>query len=302
MPRVPGIGLALDGVGNLYLADAFDNTFRRMVIATGEIVTLAGHEPFGAANGTGTAATFDEPRAVVADRAGNLYVADTDNDTVRQVAIDTGATITLAGSPAVSGGADGRGGEATFDHPSGLAIDGAGNLYIADTGNDTIRRMIISSAVVSTLAGSPSLSGSADGMGTAARFNGPTGLALDDSGNLFVADSSNRTIRRIVVATGAVTTIAGTTGLSGTVDGKGGGATFQMPNGLALDGSGGLYVADGVRSERSRSRRASSRPWRPAPVQFGEAAGLTLDGEGIRWSRTHRTRGLCDSTSQGTPW
>jgi sugar lactone lactonase YvrE len=276
----PGLGLALDSTGNLYLADPNDDTIRRMVLATGATVTLAGHEPFGAADGAGTAAAFDEPRAVVADRAGHLYVADTDNDTIRLVVIDTGATISLAGSPAVSGAADGRGGEATFDHPSGLAIDGAGNLYIADTGNDTIRRMIISSAVVSTLAGSPSVSGSADGSGPAARFNGPTGLALDDSGNLFVADSSNRTIRRIVVATGAVTTIAGTTGLSGTADGQGGGATFQMPNGLALDGSGGLYVADSGSIRKISLTTGVVTTLAAGAGAFGEATGLTIDGEG----------------------
>jgi hypothetical protein len=126
-----------------------------------------------------------------------------------------------------------------------LAIDGEGNLYIADTGNCTIRKLVISSAVVTTLAGSPSVSGSADGTGTGARFNQPTGLALDGAGNLFVADTASFTIRQVVLATGAVTTLAGSPGVFGSATGRGSDATFQNPTGLALDGAGGLFVADG---------------------------------------------------------
>jgi sugar lactone lactonase YvrE len=240
-------GLAADGPNNLYVADTSSDTIRRVGVATGMVTTLAGSdETLGGTDGTGATATFNQPNALVEDLAGSLYVADTNNQTIRQVNIETGATTTLAGSLGVSGAADGRGAEASFDQPSGLAIDREGNLYIADTGNCTIRKMVIPSAVVTTLAGSPSVPGSADGTGTGARFNKPTGLALDGAGNLFVADTANFTIRRVIVATGAVTTVAGSPGVLGYASGQGSDATFQNPTGLALDGAGGIYVADGT--------------------------------------------------------
>jgi sugar lactone lactonase YvrE len=238
-------GLAADGPNNLYVADTSSDTIRRVAIPTGMVTTLAGaDEALGGADGTGAMATFTQPNALVEDLAGSLYVADTNNQTIRQVNIETGVTTTLAGSLGVSGAADGRGAEASFDQPSGLAIDREGNLYIADTGNCTIRKLVIPSAIVTTLAGSPSVPGSADGTGTGARFNKPTGLALDGAGNLFVADTANFTIRRVIVATGAVTTLAGSPGVLGYATGRGSDATFQNPTGLALDGAGGLYVAD----------------------------------------------------------
>jgi sugar lactone lactonase YvrE len=238
-------GLVVDGPNSLCVADTSSDTIRRVVVATGMVTTLVGSdESLGGTDGTGATATFNQPNALVEDLAGNLYVADTNNQTIRQVNIETGATTTLAGSLGVSGVADGRGAEARFDQPSGLAIDREGNLYIADMGNCTIRKMVIPSAVVTTLAGSPSTPGSADGTGAGARFNKPTGLALDGDGNLFVADTASFTIRRVVVATGTVTTLAGSPGVSGFATGRGSDATFQNPTGLALDGAGGLYVVD----------------------------------------------------------
>ena len=239
------VGLVADGPNTLYVADTSTDTIRRVVVTTGMATTLAGaDEALGGTDGTGTTATFNQPNALVEDLAGSLYVADTNNHTIRQVNIETGVTTTLAGSLGVSGRADGRGADARFDQPSGLAIDREGNLYIADTGNCTIRKLVIPSAVVTTIAGSPSVPGSADGTGSGARFNQPTGLALDGAGNLFVADTANFTIRQVVLATGTVTTLAGSLGVHGAATGRGSDATFQNPTGLALDGAGGLYVAD----------------------------------------------------------
>jgi sugar lactone lactonase YvrE len=274
-------GLVTDSPNSLYVADTRNDTIRQVAIATGMVTTLAGSdEALGGVDGTGAMATFNEPNALVGDLAGNLYVADTNNHTIRQVNIKTGVTTTLAGYLGVSGAADGRGAEARFDHPSGLAIDREGNLYIADTRNCTIRKMVIPSAVVTTLAGSPSLPGSADGTGVVARFNQPTGLALDDAGNLFVADTASFTIRRVVVATGTVTTLAGTPGILGSADGQGSEATFLGPNGLAIDGAGGLYVADGGMIRRVNVETSVVTTTANDFNENVALAGVAIDGAG----------------------
>ena len=158
------------------------------------------------------------PCGVAADNAGNLYVADTDNDTIRKIVASTGAVTTFAGLAGSSGSADGTGSAARFNNPSGVAVDGAGNVYVADTLNNTLRK-VSASGVVSTLAGSTGTSGSTDGTGTAALFYGPQGLAIDAGGNLYVADTNNHTIRKVVPSTGVVTTVAGLAGNSGSTDG-----------------------------------------------------------------------------------
>jgi len=153
---------------------------------------------------------------------------------------------TLAGSGA-AGNADGTGAAATFSGPKGLAIDSSGtNLYVSTRNGNNIRRIVIATGVVTTLAGSTAgTAGSADGTGTAATFSNPGGLAIDSSGtNLYVAETSNHTIRRIVIATGVVTTLAGTAGTPGSADGTGAAATFNVPEGLAIDSAGNLYVVD----------------------------------------------------------
>src|SRR5207237_1018476 len=126
--------------------------------------------------------------------------------------------------------------------PDGVAADGSGNVYVADTDNSTIRK-ITSAGVVSTLAGTAGSAGSADGTGSAARFNYPQGVAVDGSGNVYVADTDNNTIRKITSA-GVVSTLAGTAGSTGGVDGTGSAAQFYSPYGVAVDGSGNVYVAD----------------------------------------------------------
>src|SRR5208283_2659603 len=176
------------------------------------VSTLAGQALiYGSADGTGSSANFYYPSGVATDNAGNLYIADTDNHTIREVVAATGAVTTLAGLAGVSGSDDGTGSDARFDSPSAVAVDGAGNIYVADTLNNTLR-MVTASGVVSTLAGTPGSSGSADGMGSAAQFQGPQGVAIDSAGNLYVADTNNHTIRKVVLATGEVTTIAGLAG------------------------------------------------------------------------------------------
>ena len=195
----------------------------------------------GATNSSGGNARFDSPAAIALDFAGIRYVADTANHTIRKIAAG-GAASTFAGGAGVSGAADATGGNARFNFPAGIAVDAAKNVYVADTGNHTIRK-IISSGVVTTLAGSAGLTGFADATGAGARFNVPTGLAVDASGNVFVCDAGNHTIRKITTA-GVVTTLAGSPGVSGTTNANGGNARFNSPNGIVLDAAGNLYIAD----------------------------------------------------------
>jgi sugar lactone lactonase YvrE len=233
-------GVAIDSSGNVYVAD--NTTKIRKITSAGIVTTLAGSIR-GFANGTGNAAQFNFPAGVAVDSSGNLYVGDSDNNKIRKIT-PAGVVSTLAGS--VSGFADGTGSAAKFDHPLGVAVDSSGNVYVADQNNHKIRK-ITSAGVVSTLAGS--VSGFADGTGSAAKFNSPIGVAVDSSGNVYVGDTLNFKIRKITPA-GVVTTIAGSTG--GYADGTGSAAKFNRPYGVAVDSSGNVYVADDVFNEKIR--------------------------------------------------
>jgi DNA-binding beta-propeller fold protein YncE len=231
--------IATDGA-NLYVADTFNHTIRMVVISTGAVTTLAGSAGvFGSTDGT-AGARFSFPHGLTTDGP-NLYVADSGNSTIRKIVITTGTVSTVAGTAGVSGSTDGS--SARFNSPQGITTDGV-NLYVADTQNNTIRKILISSGVVSTLAGSTGIIGSTDGT-AAARFWLPYGITTDGT-NLYVADSANQTIRRIVSATGVVTTVAGSAGVSGSADGTAA-ARFYNPFGITSDGAS-LYVADSLNS------------------------------------------------------
>ncbi len=233
-------GLSIDSAGNLYVADQ-NNDNVRVVTAAGSVTTLAGaQQVVGSADGSGAGASFFLPAGVALDAAGNVYVADEANNTVRKITA-SGVVTTLAGTAGVSGSADGTGAAARFRSPQGIAVDSSGNVYVADTYNCTIR-LITSAGVVSTLAGTAGTCGTTDGTGPVASFTLPVALAVDTSGNLYVVDGAN-TIRKITV-TGVVTTFAGAAFVSGHSDGSGSLATFQSPGGIAIDSSNALYVAD----------------------------------------------------------
>jgi len=153
-----------------------------------------------------------------------------------------GVVTTLAGTAGMGGSVDGTGAAARFSGPRGMAVDSAGNVYVADYGNSTIRK-VTAAGVVTTLAGTAGMNGSVDGTGAAARFSNPTGVAVDSAGNVYVADSSNSTIRE-VIAGGVVTTLAGSALRTGNADGKGAAVRFNRPTGVVVDGAGNVYVTD----------------------------------------------------------
>jgi len=244
-------GVTVDGAGNVYVADTSNNTIRKVTPA-GVVTTLAGlAESFGSTDGAGSDARFSYPSGVAVDSAGNVYVADTGNNSPIRKVTPAGVVTTLAGLAGSYGSADGTGSEARFWNPSGVTVDSAGNVYVADTYNHTIRK-VTPAGVVTTLAGNASitlpngdpLGGYADGTGSEARFRSPSSVAVDSAGNVYVADTHNYTIRK-VTPTGAVTTLAGLAGNYGSVDGIPSEARFYGPSGVAVDRAGNVYVTDG---------------------------------------------------------
>jgi len=210
--------VAVDAVGTVYVADGDGHTIRR-VTPDGVVTTLAGAPGRqGSIDGIGDAARFHTPEGLATDAAGNVYVADFSNHAIRKVT-PAGKVATFAGLAGVDGAADGTGSGARFTTPAGVATDKAGNIYVADTGNHTIRK-IDPDRVVSTLAGLARSAGSADGAGSTARFDHPWGVAVDPSGTVYVADMGNHTIRK-VTPNGVVTTLAGMPGTPGSSDGAG---------------------------------------------------------------------------------
>jgi hypothetical protein len=233
---VSPIGITTDGT-NLYVVEYSGHRIRKIVISTGVVTTLAGTGSTGSANGTGTDASFYNPLDITTDGT-NLYLADGSNNLVRQIVIDNGTVTTLAGTGS-SGSANGTGTAASFNRPWGITTDGT-NLYVSEFNGHRIRKIVISTGVVTTLAGTGS-SGSANGTGTDASFSGPMGITTDGT-NIYAAEYSGHRIRKIVISTGEVTTLAGS-GSGGSTNGTGTDASFNRSGGVTTDGTN-LYVSD----------------------------------------------------------
>ncbi|MDB5127441.1 MAG: pknD [Mucilaginibacter sp.] len=255
-------------------------------VSAGQTSTFAGLGSSGLGDGNASTATFRLPLAVASDDAGNIYVADADNHAIRKIT-SGGVVSTLAGN-GFAGNINGTGAAATFNHPAGLAIDAAGNLFVADQINNLIRK-ITPAGVVTTFAGSGS-AGNTNGTGTGASFNNPTGVCFDNAGNLLVADYSNNLIRKIT-PTGVVSTFAGT-GVPGAGNGTISTATFKNPMSMTVDASGNIYVADrlnnlirkitpsGVVSTLAGSGTAGYADGTGTAAQFNKPTNLKADPSG----------------------
>jgi sugar lactone lactonase YvrE len=232
--------VAVDSTGNVFVAD-FGNSTIRKITPAGVVSTFAGAAlQTGSTDGAGAIARFWAPRGLAIDGSDNLFVSDFGANTIRKIT-PAGIVSTFAGTPQMPGSTDATGPAARFRNPAGLDFDSAGNLFVVESTNNTIRK-ITPAAVVTTVAGSPLQSGSTDATGAAARFNNPDGIAIDSHDNLFVADRDNNKVRKITPA-GVVTTFAGI-GLTGYFDATGTSAWLFLPSDVSVDASDNLFLAD----------------------------------------------------------
>ncbi len=251
-------GIAVDSATNIYVADTYNSSIRRVSpVGTNWVVTTfagtTGALGYGFNDGTNGTAQFANPWGIAADNSGNIYVTDIGAQTIRKIVLNgtNRVVTTIAGTAVQLGSVDANGTAARFQLPEGASVDSAGNLYVADFGNNTIRKMT-PTADVTTLAGQAGGPGSVDGLGNAAQFKIPHGAAVDSAGNAYIGDTSNHTIRKITPA-GLVTTVAGSPGNPGYVDGVGTyqAAQFNSPIGI------------GVGHQRESLRRGQRQPNHP---------------------------------------
>lgn len=235
------VGIAVDGSGNVYVADSGNRIIRKITPA-GVVTTYAGAAAqIGTADGPAASARFFLPYGIAVDNGGAVYVADAGNHNIRKIAVD-GTVTTLAGAAQASGFADGSGAAARFNIPWGLSVDASNNIYVADSGNNVIRRITPAGAVTTVAGSSTGQPGSQDGAAASARFDGPRGVAVDGAGNVYVADSGKSILRHITPG-GVVSTLAGTSGIVGESNSVGASARFYDPYGIAADGTT-VYIAD----------------------------------------------------------
>jgi hypothetical protein len=276
------VGMAVDAAGNVYFADYYNQRIRKLTVSTGMITTVVGSGTVGyqGDGGLGTAAALYYPTGVAVDNAGALYIADSNNDRVRRVAPPTVPTLTLstvAGTGTAGYNGDGVATTANLYSPQGVAVDTAGNVYIADTSNDRIRKVAAGTGVISTVAGI-GVGGytGENGPATSARINGPVGMAVDAAGNFYFADYYNQRVRKVTVATGIINTVAGNgvAGFSG--DGAAAtGASLYYPTAVAVDGAGNLYIAD---NSNHRIRKVTAATSIISTIAGTGTAGVGGDG------------------------
>jgi hypothetical protein len=253
-------GVALDSQGNIYIADKNNNRIRKVTVSTGIITTVAGNGTYGF-QGDGSAATGAEmryPMGIAVDTSGNIYFGDTNNYRIRKVTASNGIISTIAGTG--TEGSSGNGVAATsaeINSPYGLTADASGNIYIADTNNNRVRKVTASTGIITTVAGNGTYGYNGDGIASAsAELGQPEGVAVDSSGNIYIADSGNERIREVSASTGLISTFAGN-GYVNTSTGHGGysgddgsatSAELSIPSGVAVDAAGDIFIADELNS------------------------------------------------------
>jgi large repetitive protein len=291
-PTAPGLRngavLLLDSNGNVlgstYLAGTGLGGLG--VFQPGQMLTVAGNGQFRGVldGGPATLANLDLPSGVTADGAGNLYIADSAHDRIRKVTA-AGIISTIAGNGNPSyGGDNGPADLATLNTPSGITIDGAGNLYIADTGNNAVRKITAATGIITTVAGNGTAGYNGDNvLATAADLNAPSGVTVDNGGNLYIADTHNHRIRLVTLATGLISTVAG----NGSIDPATGGGTFSgdggpavlaglyYPDTVAFDTAGNMYIPD---SGNNRIREVSVSTKNISTFAGTGAGGYNGDG------------------------
>ncbi len=264
-------GVCVDTFGNIYVADYANHSIRKVNPITGEVTLFAGSGLAGYADGIGAAASFNSPTGLTCDKAGNVYVADQFNLRIRKIT-PAGEVSTFAGTGNV-GTLNGAASAATFTFPCGIALDTNGNFYVADQYSHVIRK-ISNTGTVSVFAGTPNAAGFVNGQDVLARFNTPTGVAVDLQGNVYVADNKNNCVRKITPS-GLVSTLAGN-GTNGYADGIGTNAVFLAPSGLYADDLGNVYVSD---KNNQRIRKIATNGM--VSTLLGDGIYQGLNGNGI---------------------
>lgn len=304
-------GVALEASGSLIVGDWNNQTIRR-IYPSGEVVTLAGMPGArGVEDGHGAEARFTSPADVAVSPDGTIVVAEWENHLLRRITPD-GTVSTLAGDPAISGSEDGTGPEAHFVFPSGLCVDGAGTVYLADAGAHLIRR-VTSKGVVTTVAGSEGVSGSANGNALDASFSYPSDVAIDEGGNLYVADSGNHVIRKIA-PDGTVSTFAGAMGASGGDDGPRLAARFSQPSLLAFGPEKALFVVEASHTLRRISaaglvQTLAGSTGEPGyfdgagtAARFRFPSGLAVGADGTAWIADYGNNVIRAVPALGDTW
>ena len=244
-PLIRPHGVAYDASGNYYIADTDENLIREVSTA-GIVTTVAGtgQQGYAGDGGPATAAILDSPQGVAVDSSGNIYIADTHNNVIREVTASTGDISTIAGTGVAGFSGDGSTAtSAMLDYPTAVAVDSNGNVYIADTNNHRIRE--ITGTTIHTVAGDGEQFFSGDGgSATSAGLDSPSGVAVDSSFNIYIGDTHNQRVRMVTFATGDISTIAGS-GVEG-YNGEGTATAVELarPRGVAVDNSGNVYFAD----------------------------------------------------------
>ncbi|HKO17279.1 MAG TPA: NHL repeat-containing protein, partial [Acidobacteriaceae bacterium] len=277
LPLALPCAIAFDQQGNLYVADAAAHVVREVSSAGAvSIVAGTGVQGFAGDGGQATAAQLDSPMGLAVDASGSLYISDTHNQRIRKISA-TGVITTIAGTGAAGFSGDGGSAKAaTFSRPTALALDSAANLYVADTGNHRIRKVDAVNGGITTVVGKGVQGFAGDSQSAlSALLDSPYGIAVDASGNLYIADTHNGRIRRVAAATGVVTSVAGNGELGST--GDGGAATsaaLAFPRGVQVEADGSVYIAD---TANHRIRHISPTGT-ISTVAGGAAQGFSGDG------------------------